>query len=691
MAKVSRAGFDARKMKSKDLKGDRARLTATLYEAMRKTAGERAVEKYALENPAINPARTAENWDFVNDGALGFREAESIEEVVDYAMSRRARLSKPVKGAPLDEAPDSMEGNGEVFAETFVIPVPWDLLEPIPGEYYHPLHRVTGLPLDGQDGRPLVRNQRFRIKEVKKEAFEAFKTAALDQIGKTLPGGKEAIFGGSLNLDEMRPHLQVVGDTFYATPTKRDPRALSNGFTKAFGRYPRYDVTVPEYRYHKRDATGALMYGKDGSPVYASIGPSRKMELHQRNFRERMHELGKQLEHDLGEGKGFHVEKGVDEQRHLRRLSAEDYKEVAQAQEAHDEDLLEFAEATQVLDDETEARAIELSEAEAVARLERRADQRELARRTAAVEKLETTAIAARDEVLVEAVAEAQEIVAGARERAVEITAAAEADAQRIRGEVRKAEVERINERWRRERSQMVAKAKERGRVAGEAEAQKIVADAREQAVEIRATAETEARAKAAEIVEGAEVQADDIRATAVAEAAEIKTAAEQRVREVGAELERRRTAVDQREQRIKLDEREVAEGRAANEARAEELRGVADRLDLEYEALRAREAAYDPKKAVESMSAARYQAGEKLQVPVLQPDGTRVKRTFNEVLDEQAAKYKGAEAARTVGEMRERGAEIRATLNKGRSNVRAVDKQTGMQQKKGQYGPEMG
>ncbi|MDV6308090.1 relaxase/mobilization nuclease domain-containing protein [Gordonia amicalis] len=258
----------------------------------------------------------------------------------------------------------------------------------------------------------------------------------------------------------------------------------------------------------------------------------------------------------------------------------------------------------------------------------------ELARRVAAVRKLETTAIATRDEYLVEAVAEAQEIVAGARE----------------------------------------------------------------QAVEIRATAETEARAKAAEIVEGAEVQADDIRATAVAEATEIKTAAEQRVREVGAELERRCTAVDQREQQLdqreqqlKLDEREVAEGRAANEARAEELRGAADRLDLEYEALRAREAEYDPKKAVESMSVARYQAGEKLQVPVLQPDGTRVKRTFNEVLDEQAAKYKGAEAARTVGEMRERTAKSMATLNKGRSNVRAVDKQTGMQQKKGQYGPEMG
>ncbi|MBF6271615.1 hypothetical protein [Nocardia farcinica] len=684
MAKVSRAGFDARKMKSKDLKGDRARLTATFYEAMRKTAGERAIEKYALENPAINPARTAENWDFVYDEATGdFREATSIEEVVDYAMNRRARLSKPVKGAPLDEAPSSMEGSGEVFSETFVIPVPWDLLEPIPGEYYHPLHRVTGLPLDGEGGRPLVRNQRFRIKEGKKEAFEAFKTAALDQIGKTLPGGKEAIFGGSLNLDEMRPHFQVIGDTFYATPTKRDPRALSNGFTKAFGRYPRYDVTVPEYRYHKRDAAGELMYGKDGSPVYASIGPARKMELHQRAFRERMHELGKQLEHDLGEGKGFHVEKDVDAQRHLRRLSAEDYKEVAQAQEAHDEDLLEFAEATQALDDETEARAIELSEAEAVARLERRADQRELARRTAAVEKVETAAIAARDEYLVAAVAEAQEIVAGAETQAAEITAAAEADAQRIRDEAREAEVERINEQWRRVRPQMVAKAKERGRAAGEAEAQKIVADAREQAVEIRITAETEARAKAAEIVEGAEVQADDIRATAVAEAAE---------------LERRRSAVDQREQqldqreqRIKLDEREVAEGRAANEARAEELRGVADRLDLEYEALRAREAEYDPKRAVESMSVARYQVGEKLHVPVLQPDGTRVKRTFNEVLDEQAAKYKSAEAERTVGEMRKRGAEIMATLNRGRSNARAVDKQTGMQQKKGQYGPEMG
>ena len=83
-----------------------------------------------------------------------------------------------------------MEGNGEVFAETFVIPVPWDLLEPIPGEYYHPLHRVTGLPLDGQDGRPLVRNQRFRIKEVKKEAFEAFWPQRWIRSARPFPVGR---------------------------------------------------------------------------------------------------------------------------------------------------------------------------------------------------------------------------------------------------------------------------------------------------------------------------------------------------------------------------------------------------------------------------------------------------------------------------------------------------------------------
>ncbi|HNP55888.1 MAG TPA: hypothetical protein PK331_13025 [Gordonia sp. (in: high G+C Gram-positive bacteria)] len=518
MAKVSRAGFDARKMKSKDLKGDRARLTATLYEAMRKTAGERATEKYALENPAINPARTAENWDFVYDEATGdFREATSIEEVVDYAMSRRARLSKPVKGAPLDEAPDSMEGNGEVFAETFVIPVPWDLLEPIPGEYYHPLHRVTGLPLDGQDGRPLVRNQRFRIKEVKKEAFEAFKAAALDQIGKTLPGGKEAIFGGSLNLDEMRPHLQVIGDTFYATPTKRDPRALSNGFTKAFGRYPRYDVTVPEYRYHKRDAAGELMYGKDGSPVYASIGPSRKMELHQRNFRERMHELGKQLEHDLGEGKGFHVEKGVDEQRHLRRLSAEDYKEVAQAQEAHDEDLLEFAEATQVLDDETEARAIELSEAEAVARLERRADQRAFDERKAAelgeVRQFREKSHTEVEELKTRTRTRAGEIVAHAERRAARITDKAQADADTLLANAQDtvdASVAKEIARWEREdRPGLVKKAEDEGRAKiatdlaaaaqarADAEAEKLAAQSTQAAAEAHEREAAQARERA--------------------------------------------------------------------------------------------------------------------------------------------------------------------------------------------------
>ncbi len=40
---------------------------------------------------------------------------------------------------------------------------------------------------------------------------------------------------------------------------------------------------------------------------------------------------------------------------------------------------------------------------------------------------------------------------------------------------------------------------------------------------------------------------------------------------------------------------------------------------------------------------------------------------------------------------MRERTAKSMATLNAGRDNLRTTDKQTGMQQKKGQYGPEMG
>src|SRR5699024_1460866 len=112
---------------------DAKRMVDIATERDRKTAGEAAIAFYAKRNPAINPSVTHLNIDRVNDGAGGFREMQSIEEALDYAHARLARVTKEIKAGerkPGAKTRDLREGNGERFLDTIVGHLPWHMCEP---------------------------------------------------------------------------------------------------------------------------------------------------------------------------------------------------------------------------------------------------------------------------------------------------------------------------------------------------------------------------------------------------------------------------------------------------------------------------------------------------------------------------------------------------------------------------------
>lgn len=481
---ASRASMDLREMRSRDAGADGRRMANTFFESNRKTAGETAIAHYAAENPAINPEKTHLNWDFVNDSSGGFRESTSIDEMVAYAQSRRSKLLKAVKGA---ETEDPLVGSGERYAVTSVHHLPWYMLEP-DGTTYHPLDR-NGKPKDGQDGRPFVELPRYRIKPGMEGEARRYVNEALAFAATVLPGGQAAIIGGSFNVDESRPHVQFVADTFYSTPTKKKPDALSNGYSRAFGRH-RDDLKNPQFSVEK-----------GGRRV--SIGARGKMELYHQQLKQHMLAAG------------FQIEAERDALRHDRRVGDKaDYAQMRDDQRALDEHTV-----AELIEIETERELAQfdgqMSELDAAAEA---VETRELARLDARtlVARERHKALAARDEYLVEAVAEAQEIVAGAREQADEITGAAEqraaeaaetavAEARKQWDEterpalakaVREAEVDKLKKQWRRKRPQLVAKAEEEGR-AEVAEELRKAREEREAAEKSRIAAKDHERAAA--------------------------------------------------------------------------------------------------------------------------------------------------------------------------------------------------
>ncbi|GAC78772.1 hypothetical protein SAMN04488550_2900 [Gordonia malaquae] len=383
---ASRASMDFRSMQSASPAADATRRMNTLYESMRKTAGPQAVAMYAAQNPAINPDMTRFNRDFVNDGEGGYRTATSLKEVVDYGTARRNRLSRPIKGK-LDK---HGEGAGERHAQTIVMQLPMYLLEE-DGTFYHPLGK-DGLPKDGKDDRPLVSLPRYRIKpEMQKEA-DRYVEAVMDFQAALLPGGQDAIHGGSLNLDEHRPHLQLLVDPFAANPRGKEPDALLNSFSYTFGRHPKDKINFPlRQKVDKRSRRP--VFDKAGDPVMVAIGADGKMEMYHQRFKDYLVE------------KGFAIEAERDPVRHDRRVVGDmiDYGEAMDAaREAQEQSQTAMADLGAALETEDSAAGLmaDLAAEIDVQKVELAAERR------------------AADARAAEVIAEAERTLAAARERA---------------------------------------------------------------------------------------------------------------------------------------------------------------------------------------------------------------------------------------------------------------------------------
>lgn len=284
-------------MRSEGAGADRARVKNALDEALRKTAGASAVAFYAQKNPAINPAVSHLNIDMVNDGAGGFRTAESIAEVQGYIEGRRGRLTRELKA-------------DHRHLVTTVVHLPRAYTEP-DGTQYQATDK-NGKKKFYRDGSPVMVD-RHRIRPDRYEEAMRYFDSYLAFHSELMPGGQSAIAGYSINLDESRPHAQIFSDPFESDISKKHPHGLKNGYQRTFGTH-RKDRKVAQ---RDRKTGQPVIDAKTGKPKMVAEGGARKMERYHRELKEHM----------LAEG--FEIEAERDELRHDRRVDLDDFKDLA--------------------------------------------------------------------------------------------------------------------------------------------------------------------------------------------------------------------------------------------------------------------------------------------------------------------------------------------------------------------------
>ncbi|MGI6795709.1 hypothetical protein [Gordonia sihwensis] len=299
--RASRASMDHHGHQSTGTRGDAKSRRSISTEAQRKTAGTAATAFYAAKNPSINPEMTHLNIDMVNDGDGSFRATASIEEVGRYGDERVARC----RGL----------ADGHRTMVTSVYHMPWAYLEP-DGTEYQAVSK-NGLPkvwkAGPSKGEPLML-PRYRIKPERRAEAMRYMDDVLEFHADLLPDGSRAVHGYSIQLDESRPHIQILSDCFGAAPTAKQPDGMRNRYSQAFGS-DKTDRLVEQL-----DERGVVVLQSDGTPKMVREGASRKMERYHEEFKAFMLDRG----HD--------VEAERDAVRHARRVNNDDYKELAQDQ-----------------------------------------------------------------------------------------------------------------------------------------------------------------------------------------------------------------------------------------------------------------------------------------------------------------------------------------------------------------------
>ncbi len=612
-------------------------------EAQRKTAGPEAVAFWAAQNPAINVEMTLWNIDMTNDGAGGFRPSTMIADVVAYGDGREARVLNGVEA-------------GECFATTFVHQLPWDYLEEDGTEYQ--ARDESGRPKVTALGVPVML-PRYRIKPERWDEAMRYFSDCIEHDAGLLPDGQKAIHGYSINLDESRPHIQILADTFYETPTKKDPLKMTKGFSLAFGSH-RSNRMV----HGRNPATGEDLFNPDGSPKMVRESMSRKLERFHVEFKEFMVE------------RGHEVALERDAERHNRKLSLPDYKEL------------------QILRTEVEAERAAVDEAD----LDLTIAEAELDQHQTVLADIALSAVVGAERTKTHA-----ELAAEAIQRE------AEADAAKVRERAEAEEAAQMERGYRRG----ISKGRSEGRAVGRREAEEIVDAAQREAGQIRDTATADIEAERRRIEAEQDERERELSEQAVrveAERAQIAAAravVDAQITEAVVAMEHAREAVDGGGRSV--DEiREMYERRPLGQkegieyvaSRAQSLAGRADRIAEKARAAEEARKRYDD--AIESIEVnkdqlphLREQALEETTLPT--KSGKR--RSLADIADERArAKFlekHGVEPnaktmATTRGEAAARKAEIAAKLKGSMPSSSQSDRQSDGQRRGQRRGQSM-
>ncbi|UZF54050.1 hypothetical protein LH935_14890 [Gordonia polyisoprenivorans] len=327
-------------------------------EACRKSAGADVIAYYAKKNPSINPEMTHANIDMVViDGVeREMTGPDDIAEALEYGWSRRDRLSRAIQGGepgdPRAPRREDREPKGDRMVVLTAAHLPMKMCEP-DGSFYQAVDEDTGKPKfysKGQRNGQPVMVPRYRPRDMA-EAMRYFQSY-LDFHAELMPDGRKSIYYYSVQLDEQRPHLQIMSDTYAQAPTKKNPDALANHYSRVFGRDPRSDVKDPELSRPKLDADGNQVLDKRGKPVRVSIGvkgEDGKMALYHRRLKAHMLE------------RGFEIEAEVDLERHADREEHGDFKRLQDLQDEVADQAEEIADQAAALTEAADVAAIEQS------------------------------------------------------------------------------------------------------------------------------------------------------------------------------------------------------------------------------------------------------------------------------------------------------------------------------------------
>lgn len=222
----------------------------------------------ASRNANIIEADAHWNLALVNDGKGGFKEATSVDEILDYGDKRVSKVHRKLQ-----------EGARE--NSTIVAFLPKSLCRESPD--YYP--REKG----GARSRWVAADHR--------EAEKYFKEL-LDYLGSNvLYGGSDAIHSLVINFDESTPHAHILVDNFAPDPKK--PGELR--------------LCARETWYNSRNVTEQRVDPKTGKLSTVEISGATKLRRYQDGLKNHMINLGYEIEaevdpHTTSAGKAEYVE-----------------------------------------------------------------------------------------------------------------------------------------------------------------------------------------------------------------------------------------------------------------------------------------------------------------------------------------------------------------------------------------------